>query len=77
MNMSIQTELLEHLDWDEQKVDKLINCVLQIVNDKNTISLISTVENKLIQLGYSDIVVDLICNYINNTNIQKGQQYDY
>jgi hypothetical protein len=70
------TELLEMLNWDELELDSLLNTVSQTINDKNTVSLIQTVSDKLRQNGYSDIVVNFICEYLNGIMIEKDVSYD-
>jgi len=62
--IGVHTELLELLDWDELELDNLLNTVSQTINDKNTVSLIQSVSDKLRQNGYSDIVVNFICEYL-------------
>jgi hypothetical protein len=74
--IGVHTELLELLDWDEFELDNLLNMVSQTINDKNTVSLISSVSDKLRQNGYSDIVVNFICEYLNGIVLKKEISYD-
>jgi len=74
--INIHTELLELMDWDESKVDDLFLLISQIINNKNTISLIHDVSYTLKQNGYSDIVVKFISEYLNNIVIEKEINYD-
>jgi len=74
--IGVHTELLELLDWDEFELDSLLNMVSQTINDKNTMSLISSVSDKLRQNGYSDIVVNFICEYLNGIVLKKEISYD-
>jgi hypothetical protein len=74
--IGVHTELLELLDWDELELDNLLNTVSQTINDKNTVSLIQSVSDKLRQNGYSDIVVNFICEYLNGIVIEKETSYD-
>jgi hypothetical protein len=74
--IGVHTELLELLDWDELELDNLLNTVSQTINDKNTVSLIQSVSDKLRQCGYSDIVVSFICKYLNGIVLEKDVSYD-
>lgn len=74
--IGVHTELLELLDWDEFELDNLLNMVSQTINDKNTVSLISSVSDKLRQNGYSDTVVNFICEYLNGIVLKKEISYD-
>jgi hypothetical protein len=74
--IGVHTELLELLDWDELELDNLLNTVSQTINDKNTVSLIQTVSDKLRQNGYSDTVVKFICEYLNSIVLEKETSYD-
>ncbi len=74
--IGVHTELLELLDWDELELDILLNTVSQTINDKNTVSLIQTVSDKLRQNGYSDTVVKFICEYLNSIVLEKETSYD-
>lgn len=72
----VHTELLELLDWDELELDNLLNTVSQIINDKNTVSLIQSVSDKLRQDGYSDTVVCFMCDHLNSMTLEKEVSYD-
>tara|TARA_R110001599_G_scaffold21341_5_gene80104 strand:+ start:8077 stop:8343 length:267 start_codon:yes stop_codon:yes gene_type:complete len=72
----VHTELLELLDWDELELDNLLNTVSQIINDKNTVSLIQSVSDKLRQIGYSDTVVCFMCDHLNSMSLEKEISYD-
>lgn len=76
-NINNQTALLEMLDWEEENVVELLNIVSQTINETKLSSLILTVTNTLIQKGYSDDVVNYICEYITNITLsEKEQEYD-
>ena len=70
------TELLELLEWDELELDNLLIMVSQTINDKKTTSLIHSVSQKLIQNGYSDVVVNFICEYLNGIVVKEEVHYD-
>jgi len=70
------TELLEMLDWDELEVDNLLNMVSQTINNNKTTSLTNSVSEKLRQNGYSDVVVNFICEYLNGIVVKKETCYD-
>ena len=74
--IGVHTELLELLEWDELELDNLLSTVSQTINDKNTVSLIQSVSDKLRQKGYSGIVVKFVCEYLESIKIKKEVQYD-
>lgn len=74
--IAVHTELLELLEWDELELDNLLNTISQTINDKNTISLIQSVSDKLRQCEYSDIVVKFICDHLNSIMSERETSYD-
>lgn len=74
--IGVHTELLELLEWDELELDNLLSTVSQTINNKNTVSLVQEVSDKLRQVGYSDIVVKFICEYLNGIVLEKEISYD-
>lgn len=73
--IGVQTELLEMLDWDENRVDELLIIVSKTVNN-STISLVRDVSRELRLNGYSDIVVEFIDRHIQDIISQKEISYD-
>ena len=74
--IGVRTELLELLEWDELELDNLLIMVSQTINDKKTTSLTHSVSKKLKQNGYSDVVVNFICEYLNGIVVKKEVCYD-
>lgn len=49
--ISVQTELLELLDWDELELERLLALISRTVNNKKTTSLIQDVSKELERNG--------------------------
>lgn len=74
--ISVQTELLELLDWDELELERLLALISRTVNNKKTTSLIQDVSKELERNGYSDVVVKFISEYLCGIMPKKEVSYD-
>ena len=62
-NLSIQTELLEALDWDDSKLDLIGDMIIESDNSKNSISelkkkIISTFDESIWNILYKSIKLE-------------------